>query len=48
MAVEDMIAPVEGIYIGSLLWKTKDLDDGGGHWQMGVAAYRRVGGSSGS
>lgn len=41
-AVEDMIAPVEGVYIGSLTWKNADGSDGGGsHWLMGLAAYTR-------
>ena len=42
-AIEDMIFPVEGIYIGSLLWKNPDgVNGGGSHWQMGLAVYRRT------
>jgi hypothetical protein len=42
MAVEDMIAPTEGVYIGSLIWKQNDgYDSGGTHWLMGVAVYRK-------
>lgn len=42
-AVEDMITPVSGIYIGNLEWRNADgTDAGGSHWLMGVAEYRRT------
>jgi hypothetical protein len=40
-AVEDMIAPLKSVYIGSLEWKNADgSDSGGSHWLMGFAEYR--------
>lgn len=43
LAVEDMIAPIEGAYAGSLTWRNADGSSGGGsHWVMGLAQYRRV------
>jgi hypothetical protein len=42
MAVEDMIAPVESPYSGTITWKNADgSDGGGGHWLMAVAVYRK-------
>lgn len=42
-AVEDMIAPVEGIYIGAMVWKKSDGSDwSSGHWDMGLAVYSRT------
>jgi len=41
-AIEDMIAPIEGAYIGALTWKMPNGSDGGGsHWVMGLVQYRR-------
>ena len=41
-AIEDMLAPVSGVYIGTLTWKRADgYDTGGSHWIMGLACYRR-------
>lgn len=43
-AVEDMLAPVEGPYIGALTWKSPNgAETGGSHWLMGLAAYKRTG-----
>jgi len=42
LAVEDMIAPIEGAYMGVLTWKNLNgSDSGGSHWVMGLAQYRR-------
>lgn len=43
LAIEDMIAPIEGVYIGSLIWKNSDGSSGGGsHWLMGIGVYARA------
>jgi hypothetical protein len=40
---ENMFAPVEGVYIGSLSWNNLDGSPGGGnHWVMGLAAYQQA------
>jgi len=42
LAIEDMLTPVEGIYIGALTWKNIDgTDTGGSHWVMGLVQYRK-------
>jgi len=42
VAVEDMIAPIEGPYIGAMTWKDANGSDSGGtHWVMGLVQYRR-------
>jgi len=45
-AVEDMFAPTDSVYIGTLQWKSLDgtfpQGAGGSHWLMGVAAYQRT------
>lgn len=41
-AVEDMLAPTKGVYIGALEWQNPDgSDNGGGHWLMGIAEYKK-------
>jgi len=41
-AIEDMIVPIEGAYIGALTWKMPNGTDGGGtHWVMALVQYRR-------
>jgi hypothetical protein len=44
-AVEDMFAPIDSVYIGSLEWKSLDgtfpNGPGGSHWLMGTAAYEQ-------
>lgn len=43
-AIADMIAPVENLYHGSMLWKNPDgINDGVGHWQSAIAVYSRAG-----
>lgn len=43
LAIEDMIAPTEGVYIGSLIWKSPDgASDSGSHWLMGIGIYAKV------
>ena len=40
--VEDMIAPVGGVYFGNLESRLPDgSENGGSHWLMGLAAYKR-------
>jgi hypothetical protein len=41
-AVEDMLAPTAGVYIGSLEWRFTDgSPSGGSHWLMTTAAYQK-------
>lgn len=41
-ALEDMITPVEGAYIGALTWKSYNgYDVGGSHWTMALAHYAK-------
>lgn len=43
LAVEDMVVPKEGPYIGALTWRlTNGLGTGGSHWLMGLAQFRRA------
>jgi hypothetical protein len=42
-AVADMIAPVPGVYIGSMQSNNIDGTQGGGsHWLLGIAAFQRT------
>lgn len=42
LAVEDMIVPKRGPYIGSLTWLAPDgSENGGSHWLMGLAQFRK-------
>jgi hypothetical protein len=42
-AVADMIAPIAGVYVGSMQANNPDGSQGGGsHWLLGVAAFQQV------